>query len=156
MTDIEKLRELLAKATPGPWYYYEGEIEDGKQIEGADLRGNGASVWRIDMGDYDALDNANAALIVAVVNALPELLDEVERLRELDAARAELAEINVWTDDDQRGLTAAVADAMWHWDDMPMDCDDVISLTSIFKNSLRDNGFQIVRLAAALKGTDNE
>lgn len=26
-----------------------------------------------------------------------------------------------WTDDDQRGLNAAVADAMWYWDDMPMD-----------------------------------
>ena len=77
--------------------------------------------------------------------------DRATLLALLDAARAKLAEINVWTDDDQRGLTAAVADAMWYWDDMPMDCDDAISLTSILKNSLRDNGFQIVRLAAAVE-----
>lgn len=81
--------------------------------------------------------------------------DRATLLRLMDAARAELAEINVWTDDDQRGLTAAVADAMWHWDDMPMDCDDAISLTSILKNSLRDNGFQIVRLAAAVENKND-
>jgi hypothetical protein len=76
--------------------------------------------------------------------------DRETLLRLLDAARAELAEISAWTDDDQRGLNAAVADAMWHWDDMPMDCDDAIVLTSVLKSSLQDNGFQIVRLAAAL------
>ena len=50
-----------------------------------------------------------------------------------------------WTDDDQRGLNAAVADAMWFWDDMPMDPDDAISLTGILKDRLQENGFQIVR-----------
>jgi hypothetical protein len=50
-----------------------------------------------------------------------------------------------WTDDDQRGLNAAVADAMWYWDDMPMDPDDAISLTGILKDRLQENGFQIVR-----------
>jgi hypothetical protein len=69
---------------------------------------------------------------------------------ELDAAQAELAKISAWTDDDQRGLNAAVADAMWHWDDMPMDCDDATVLTSVLKSSLQDNGFQIVRLATSL------
>ena len=62
----------------------------------------------------------------------------------------ELEAISAWTDDDQRNLNAAVADAMWHWDDMPMDCDDATVLTSILKSSLQDNGFQIVRLATAL------
>ena len=80
--------------------------------------------------------------------------DRATLLRILDAARAELAaeraKISAWTDDDQRGLNAAVADAMWHWDDMPMDCDDAIVLTGVLKSSLQDNGFQIVRLAAAL------
>lgn len=50
-----------------------------------------------------------------------------------------------WTDDDQRALNAAIADAMWYWDDMPMDPDDAISLTGILKECLQENGFQIVR-----------
>ena len=80
--------------------------------------------------------------------------DRAALLAHVDRLVAELAEerakISAWTDDDQRALNAAVADAMWHWDDMPMDCDDAISLTGILKSSLQDNGFQIVHLAAAL------
>jgi hypothetical protein len=64
----------------------------------------------------------------------------------------ELEAISAWTDDDQRNLNAAVADAMWHWDDMPMDCDDATVLTSVLKSSLQDNGFQIVRLATRAQG----
>lgn len=67
---------------------------------------------------------------------------------------ARVAELEgAWTDDDQRGLNAAVADAMWYWDDMPMDPDDAISLTGILKDRLQENGFQIVRAAQALKET---
>lgn len=68
--------------------------------------------------------------------------DRATLLRALDEAQ-ERAE--PWTDDDQRGLNAAVADAMWYWDDMPMDPDDAISLTGILKDRLQENGFQIVR-----------
>ena len=68
--------------------------------------------------------------------------DRATLLRALDEAQ-ERAE--PWTDDDQRGLNAAVADAMWYWDDMPMDPDDAISLTGILKDCLQENGFQIVR-----------
>jgi hypothetical protein len=148
----EELERLLAAATPGPWKHIPGkrmvfvvapECHVYSNRDNDDGEGphhpNTIKRW-----------NADAALIVAAINALPGL---IAAARELDAARAELAEIRAWTDDNQRGLTAAVADAMWYWDDMPMDCDDAISLTSILKNSLRDNGFQIVRLTAALKGT---
>jgi hypothetical protein len=59
-------------------------------------------------------------------------------------------EISAWTDDDRRGLSAAVADAMWHWDtrnEGPLDPDDAISLAESLKFHLKNNGFQIVRLA---------
>jgi hypothetical protein len=68
---------------------------------------------------------------------------------------AKLAEIGAWTDDDQRGLNAAVADAMWHWDtrnEGPLDPDDAISLAESLKFHLKDNGFQIVRLATRTQG----
>lgn len=52
-----------------------------------------------------------------------------------------------WTDDDQRGLNAAIADAMLHWDEMPMDPDDVNSLTDVLQICLRDYGFCIARAA---------
>jgi hypothetical protein len=83
--------------------------------------------------------------------------DRATLLRLLDAAREEMAEeraeISAWTDDDQRGLNAAVADAMWHWDtrdEGPLDPDDALSLTEALKIHLQDNGFQIVRLATTL------
>ena len=85
--------------------------------------------------------------------------DRETLLRLLDAAREELAEerakISAWTDDDQRGLNAAVADAMWHWDtrdEGPLDPDDAISLAEALKFHLKDNGFQIVRLATRAQG----
>jgi len=77
--------------------------------------------------------------------------DRETLLRLLDTARSELAETSAWTDDDQRGLNAAVADTMWHWDtraERPLDPDDAVSLTEALKIHLKDNGFQIVRLAA--------
>jgi predicted ATPase len=81
--------------------------------------------------------------------------DRETLLRLLDAAMrgASLAKISAWTDDDQRGLNAAVADTMWHWDtraERPLDPDDAVSLTEALKIHLKDNGFQIVRLATAL------
>jgi hypothetical protein len=85
--------------------------------------------------------------------------DRATLLRLLDAAREELAEerakISAWTDDDQRNLNAAVADAMWHWDtrdEGPLDPDDALSLTEALKIHLQDNGFQIVRLATRAQG----
>ena len=96
-------------------------------------------------------------MVIEAANQLDSTRTERNILRaELDAAREELAEerakISAWTDDDQRDLNAAVADAMWHWDEMPMDCDDAISLTGILKSSLQDSGFQIVHLATRAQG----
>jgi len=84
MTDIcERLRELLAKATPGPWAV-DGPPHNQIVWSGPDDRvcfmthSDGADVER---------DKATAALIVEAVNALPDLLATIESLR------AELAEV---------------------------------------------------------------
>jgi len=80
MTDTQKLRELLAKATPGPWENSNGHI--GLYIE---ERPEWSAIANVehhpDQGASADEGNSNAALIVAAVNALPDLLDEVERLR---------------------------------------------------------------------------
>lgn len=78
MTDPDRrmLRELLAAATPGPWEVPEsihGDPYITEQGRGF-LRGGGiATCDRRD--DYG---RSNAALIVAAVNALPALLDDLD------------------------------------------------------------------------------
>jgi hypothetical protein len=77
MSTNDELRELLAKATPGEW------VRDGLTI------GFGASEyvhadWRTLALCKPTITTgkcyANAALIVAAVNALPALLDRIEAL----------------------------------------------------------------------------
>lgn len=66
----DELRALMAKATPGPW----AQNESGIDAEG---------VGQIVVCNYWAdiiHGRKNAALIVAAVNALPGLLDELARL----------------------------------------------------------------------------
>lgn len=72
--EIAELRRLLAGATPGPW------IEDGNTSEphASDI------LYRDEQLDdlcyvADTVHSPNAALIVAAVNNLPRLLDELER-----------------------------------------------------------------------------
>jgi hypothetical protein len=101
MTDTKKLRELLAAATPGPWvavrqlatasrnraavFRDETAVPGGEITCPALVRGkskicdlgktpmsSGGPTWE---------NNRNAALIVAAVNSLPALLDELEALR---------------------------------------------------------------------------
>ena len=78
----KRLRELAEKATPGPWRKVVCNKEDG---------------WSCVMGEHEAVTDGvqtgemngdNADFIAAARNALPELLDEVERLR----ARVEVLE----------------------------------------------------------------
>ncbi|WP_020184788.1 hypothetical protein [Methylopila sp. 73B] len=81
---IAELRELLAKATPGPWnndmHYDEirGDIVPGLERVLCDVVGIPARI------------SANAALIVAAVNALPSLLTEAARGVESEAEIAAL------------------------------------------------------------------
>lgn len=87
---VERLRALLAKATPGPWQAQQPDTVDvlvpiiglrlddqGKPME-TPTNGlvGGAMLYptEIDAEDYERAE-ANAALMVAAVNALPALLD---------------------------------------------------------------------------------
>jgi len=73
--DINALRKLLAEATPGTWRLR--HLSDGEPI-----------VVMPDSEDSTVLTEANAALIVAAVNALPALLSRLERLEAVaEAAR---------------------------------------------------------------------
>lgn len=72
--DLEALREVMDAATPGPW-----------------LHNNHGYIFGVTPGlcvaqVHDGFKLADAALIVAAVNALPVLLDEVER--QIDSANA--------------------------------------------------------------------
>lgn len=89
MVDIEKLRALLAAATPGPWkasIYY----DDG-QPSGVDVESESGSVCDV---RGRQLATEDAAFIAASRDALPALLAEVERLRaenaQLRARKAEM------------------------------------------------------------------
>ena len=100
--DIEALRQLLERATAGPWAYRPQEHDDWGFIRTTRAtedgwhpvvaRANDVSVHE----DHDAHRAAktdpaegNARLIVAAVNALPSLLTELEALR---AERGRMAE----------------------------------------------------------------
>lgn len=79
---IARLRELLTKATPGPW-------EAGESTFGAAIGGHGITVASVSGRGRDRPAMADAALIVDAVNALPALLDERDRLLAVvEAARA--------------------------------------------------------------------
>jgi hypothetical protein len=85
---VERLRELRAKATEGPWEtfsnYYQRKhhfTRAGKAEAIMDKTGNEIVAW----AGFDGQPNGevNAALIVEAINALPALLDAVEALTPL-------------------------------------------------------------------------
>jgi hypothetical protein len=84
---LAHLRELLAKATPGPWRSEWNDDTDMVYIWAAghshETGGTVADLYN------DSFDQANAALIAAAVNALPGLLARLELAeRVVAAARA--------------------------------------------------------------------
>lgn len=104
--DVARLRELLAQATPGPWqsmneYQWDTIIGD---IDGPD---DGDMHYELvsDITSNHDRSRANARLIVAAVNALPELLNAYDRLS-MPAADVETGQR--WRDDD---VTITKADA---------------------------------------------
>ena len=81
---IEELRGLLAKATPGPWEvdYLDKNGQRVIRQEHIEI----ATFWHHSVGSIEKEMEANAALVVAMRNALPALLDRLEK------AEGELAE----------------------------------------------------------------
>jgi hypothetical protein len=86
-TDLKALRALRDAATPGKWEPYQHRETDAWSVAGEDTI---CYLWRLVEEEHTVsrLDNdeANAALIVAAVDALPALIDRLE------AAEAALAD----------------------------------------------------------------
>lgn len=94
--DIKRLRELCDKATPGPWHNngpFEKAFEDHgwRAIAGSKF----VHVARKYQQPYPQCA-VDADFIAAARTALPELLDEVERLRAIEAAA------EAWDENDVR------------------------------------------------------
>jgi hypothetical protein len=89
-TDIEGLKALLEKATPGPW-----KVADKVATVGGDrylvITHPAGWVSLIMEGD-DGRDEADAVLIVAAVNALPDLLATITALEDKLAGCVEALE----------------------------------------------------------------
>ena len=91
MIDIDELRALLAKTTPGPWKVVIDDSGDRDltvpaifapdELDCAIVGWDGFCQrhWQSARGEREW--NANAEFIVAAANALPALLDELEALR---------------------------------------------------------------------------
>ncbi len=82
MTNTTKLRELERAATPGEWTYHDNGFDGGICLK---IQAHEKSVSYIFGGEpcegRIEPDDPDAALVVAMRNALPEMLDEVEKLR---------------------------------------------------------------------------
>ena len=80
MSDVEKLRAMLANATPVPWRVREDDDPNGP-IE-TYITGRTVSGLRV----CSPSEPDDAELIAAAINALPRLLDVVEAAERLRAA----------------------------------------------------------------------
>ena len=102
MLDIKKLRELCEKATPGPW------LEEPRQNEATDF----AYVWAVHrcvLEDDGCLVEEDADFIAAARTALPEALDEIERLQnENNQLHKDLDHYKKVSEIASRGLAEAV------------------------------------------------
>lgn len=123
-TDTKKLRELHAKGTQGEWKFEPAEWEYDENMEAngywlcpanlsaGGVHGNGEPVFRVELDDCSGLDDANAALIVAAVNALPELCDELDAVTaERDALKEALQMIREHYTSDPNALAGLIARA---------------------------------------------
>jgi hypothetical protein len=74
MVDTKRLRLLLRAATPGPWISKRAGTRNEIWAE----RGQIADLWLFGRGPVADFD---ADIIAEAINALPELLDELDALR---------------------------------------------------------------------------
>jgi hypothetical protein len=86
---LEELERLLRAGTPGPWIFHDLRAE--KEWEGDQSYSISVGLGFVDDAKYypSAPCFDDAALIVAAINALPEL---VARVRELEGALAKMAD----------------------------------------------------------------
>ena len=79
-TDTTELRRLYAAATPGTWFANSKTNYTLVEAYRTDIPMTMQNVCTI-LDFDDRPSRPNAALIAAAINALPDLLDELERLR---------------------------------------------------------------------------
>lgn len=83
-TRLERLKDLEAKATPGEWKTTPGEYDsslEGKkfQVNPMGLKDpSGQSVFSLDCGDFQGLNDSDTRLIAELRNAAKELIELVE------------------------------------------------------------------------------
>ena len=125
--DIEALRQLLERATAGPWAYRPQEHDDWGFIRTTRATEDGwhpvVAIAR-DVSDHEDHDahrasktdpaEGNAGLIVAAVNALPSLLTELEALRAergrmVEAKNVILARCEALEDEASAGIDTVIA-----------------------------------------------
>lgn len=108
--NIQQLRKLLAKATPGPWSW-EPECRSSKATlySGRDYQHHGLNLFGRLEPDSNGANNLD--LIVEAINALPALLDCIEQLEERLAAALAAKR---W-DTDPRDYTALIPDSQGSW-----------------------------------------
>lgn len=83
---IQEIRELLAKATPGPWQANgvrgKYRLSYGKHVfEAHDIGPDGNAIAAVFFDPKTGLGFVDAKLIAAAVTLLPDLLDSYERMR---------------------------------------------------------------------------
>lgn len=102
--EIAELRGLQEAATPGPWQihhdldrYGRTEVIGNVDVEVRDSTWDASYEQAADTDCLHPRSEANAALIVAAVNALPRLLDTISSLtRERDEATRQLQEARAY------------------------------------------------------------
>lgn len=83
MIDIQKLRELEQAATPGPWTAQVIGSTETQSDYAIIQEGSVDDLFEMRLGGPIGYNRTHdKAVFVAARNALPELLDEVEKLRE--------------------------------------------------------------------------
>lgn len=122
---VAKLRGLMEKATPGPWvahgWFYPGMIKGDVFAKDSATADEATPICRVvaptpknasrksplcelhaiaDRNSHESAVQANAALIVAAINALPALLALAEDAARLRAALEPFADIGIGTNPD--------------------------------------------------------
>jgi hypothetical protein len=88
MTDFTHIRELLAKATPGPWEWRTDQFQPHVEHQWTISPGVLAADYSNGTPGGDEIDRANAALITALRNNAEAMLDRIEKLEAVaEAAR---------------------------------------------------------------------
>lgn len=85
---IETLRGLVEKATKGRWYTRKSDQIWAERPDGSHTH----IANTVEFDEDEGVLRDNESVIVAAVNALPALLDEIEALRKKNAALLAVAE----------------------------------------------------------------